>query len=454
MKLTRLLAPLLLGAALLAACTGGAPAVVETPQGTAIPAIPTEIVVAPTPFDAPLLPPAAALAAQKALATQLGVGVEEIIIARIEQVQWNDSCLGLGGPAESCLQVITPGFRVVLVHGDTGYTFHTNDDGSVLRQGEEVPVQSTGGQEQVVQAVAVALAAKLGVAVDSLKLQKFEQQDWSDSCLGFGRPDESCAQVITPGYLIEFLASGKVYTIHTNLTGTAARMQDGTDLLIPQAGALTGVVFTFETGGQLCREIQASLTSLQTGPCGGPFESAAWPVPQRVQELEVMLQAYSGFEVKSPAGSVTVEGQGGRMPSEAEQRALVLWGNNLNKEIAAGKHDTDAGQVVRYHRSGGVAGLCEDVIVFETGFAWNISCKNNTPGITAVVRLNADQFETLSGWQQDLQSFELEHEDDASADGMTTRLVFTGEGESQAARSDMDAMITLAAVLFRTAGQL
>lgn len=453
MKLFRILAPLLLGAALLAACTGGAPITVETPQGTAIPVVPTEIVVAPTPFDAPLLPPAAALAAQKMLAEQLGVGVEEIIIAKIEQVQWNDSCLGLGGPAESCLQVITPGFRVVLAHGGTGYTFHTNDDGSVIRQGGEAPVQSTGGQEQVAQAVAEALAAKIGVAVESLKLQKFEQQEWSDACLGLGRPDESCAQVITPGYLIEFLADGKVYTVHTNLTGAVARLQDGTDLLIPRAGLLTGVVFTFKTGGQMCREIQASLTSIQTGPCGGPFESAGWPVPQRAQELEVMLQAYSGIEFESPAGSVTLEGQGGRTPTDAEHRALVQWGTNLNKEIMAGKPDTETGQVIRYHRSGGVAGLCEDVIVFETGFAWNISCKMDTPDITGVVRLNADQFEALSGWQHDLKSFELEQEDDASADGMTTRLVFTGEGDTQAASGDMDDMVSMAAILFRTAGQ-
>lgn len=454
MKFTRLIAPLVLGAALLAACTGGAPAVVETPQGTAIPVIPTDIVVAPTPFDAPLLPPAAALAAQKALAGQLGVGVDEIIIAKIEQVEWSDSCLGLGGPAESCLQVITPGFRVILAHNGTGYTFHTNADGSVLRQGEEVPVQSTGGQEQVVQAVAEALAAKIGVTVNDLKLQKFEQQEWSDSCLGFGRPDEMCAQVITPGYAVEFMANGKVYEVHTNLTGTAARLQDGSDLLIPQAGVLTGVVFTFQTGGRLCREIQASLTSIQTGPCGGPFESASWPVPQRAQELEVLLQAYSGFQFESPAGSVTVDGQGGRAPTETEKQALVQWGSNLNKEITAGKPDTDGGQVYRYHRSGGLAGLCEDVIVFETGFAWNISCKKDSPQIAAVVRLNAEQFETINKWQRDLKSFEFKQDDKATADGMTTRLVFNGDGQTQATRGDMDEMIMMAAVLFRTAGQL
>lgn len=453
LRLPRLFTPLLIGVALLAACTGTPPAVV-TPQETSMPAVPTEIVVAPTPMDAPLLPPQAALAAQNALADTLGVDVEEILIAKIEQVEWTDSCLGLGGPAESCLQVITPGFRVVLVHGDTGYTFHTNSDGSVIRQGDEVPVQSTGGQEQVVQAVAEALASKLGVPVASLTLQKFEQQEWSDSCLGFGRPDESCAQVITPGYEIEFLVDGKVYAIHTNLTGTSARMDDGSNLLAPRSGSLTGIVFRYQTGGQLCREIQASLASVQTGPCGGPFESAGWPAPQRAQELEVMLQAYSSFNVESPAGSVTVEGQGGRLPTETEQRALVTWGSNLMKEIASGKPNTGAGQVLRYHRSGGIAGLCEDVIVFETGFAWNMSCKNDSPEITAVVRLNATQFETLNDWQAELASFEDEQADGAKADGMTTRLVFTGSGDTKANDRDKEDMTTMAVVLFRTAGQL
>ena len=35
----------------------------------------------------------------------------------VEEADWSDSCLGLGGPAESCLAVITPGYRMEFVAG-------------------------------------------------------------------------------------------------------------------------------------------------------------------------------------------------------------------------------------------------------------------------------------------------------------------------------------------------
>lgn len=76
--------------------------------------------------------PAAAMA-RKALATKLSVGEKSIVILQITDTTWNDGCLGLGGPTESCLQALVPGFRVeMLVNGET-YVYRTDKTGVNIR---------------------------------------------------------------------------------------------------------------------------------------------------------------------------------------------------------------------------------------------------------------------------------------------------------------------------------
>ena len=78
-------------------------------------------------------PAAAGVAARQHLATRLGVDANDIAAEETEPRDWSDSCLGLGGPAESCLAAITPGFSMVLVHDGTEYQYRTNLDGTVVR---------------------------------------------------------------------------------------------------------------------------------------------------------------------------------------------------------------------------------------------------------------------------------------------------------------------------------
>jgi hypothetical protein len=81
-----------------------------------------------------ILPPVAVVNARQALADHLGVGVESVAIQDFERAEWSDSCLGLGGPAESCLAVITPGWRVnLLVDDQDAYEVRTDELGDVIR---------------------------------------------------------------------------------------------------------------------------------------------------------------------------------------------------------------------------------------------------------------------------------------------------------------------------------
>lgn len=79
-------------------------------------------------------PPAAVAKAREVLAEELNVGVDQVIIQSFERQDWSDSCLGLGGPAESCLAVITPGWQVIMVVGDSQpYEVRTDETGEIVR---------------------------------------------------------------------------------------------------------------------------------------------------------------------------------------------------------------------------------------------------------------------------------------------------------------------------------
>lgn len=95
--------------------------------------------------------PPAALAARDALAKELGAPAESITVQRAEPAQFTDSCLGLGGPAESCLQAITPGYNVTLEYQGEQYVYHTDQTGSVVRMATNsaatpTPASGTAGQ--------------------------------------------------------------------------------------------------------------------------------------------------------------------------------------------------------------------------------------------------------------------------------------------------------------------
>src|SRR5438105_15910504 len=74
--------------------------------------------------DLPVEP--AAAAARRDLAAKLGVGEKSITIMQITDATWSDGCLGLGGPAESCLRAQTPGFRVEMLAQGNTYIYRTD----------------------------------------------------------------------------------------------------------------------------------------------------------------------------------------------------------------------------------------------------------------------------------------------------------------------------------------
>jgi hypothetical protein len=175
--------------------------------------------------DAPTTDPAAAIiaAARAHLAAELGFADSEIAVVSAEPAEFSDACLGLGGPAESCLQVMTPGWLVLLDAAGQTYELHTDTTGAQVRLAAEGSGEPSDPDAATAAAVA-ALATELGVAEDEIEVVSLEGADYTDSCLGLGGPEESCLQVITLGWLIQLAAGGQTYEAHTDGTGQQVRI--------------------------------------------------------------------------------------------------------------------------------------------------------------------------------------------------------------------------------------
>jgi len=91
--------------------------------------------------------PAAVFVAQRALAQQLGIPLDQIQIKGTENVDYPDSCLGAPKPNEVCTQLAISGLRVQLVGQGFLYEFHTDAAGYDIRQfGDSQPaLQGAGG---------------------------------------------------------------------------------------------------------------------------------------------------------------------------------------------------------------------------------------------------------------------------------------------------------------------
>lgn len=75
--------------------------------------------------------------AQAALAQELDVPADQIAIARIAEVDWPDTSLGVPEPEQAYAQVIVPGFLVTLQHEQTWYEYHTDSQDRVVLAGKQ-----------------------------------------------------------------------------------------------------------------------------------------------------------------------------------------------------------------------------------------------------------------------------------------------------------------------------
>jgi hypothetical protein len=71
-----------------------------------------------------------------------------------------------------------------------------------------------------------------GITDEDIEPVAFEVAQWPDTSLGCPREGMEYSHVVTPGYVIVFLAKGRRYEFHTNTTNTVVLCQiDGDDAM-------------------------------------------------------------------------------------------------------------------------------------------------------------------------------------------------------------------------------
>lgn len=145
--------------------------------------------------------PAAAAAAD--LAKMLRIPAADITIVSVEPVNWPDSSLGVHKSGQMYLQVITPGFRVILQAQGKRYEYHTDKGTRVV----QVPER----ERPIVRDCRNDLAKRLNITADNVLVESIEARVFPDASLNLPRPGEHFISVKTPGFLITLRAINRLY---------------------------------------------------------------------------------------------------------------------------------------------------------------------------------------------------------------------------------------------------
>lgn len=78
---------------------------------------------------------------------------------------------------------------------------------------------ATALDNPAVTAARQALASRLQVEAEVIRVIAVEEVEWPDGCLGVRLPGVMCIQVIVPGYRITLEAGDRRYVYHTDQTG-------------------------------------------------------------------------------------------------------------------------------------------------------------------------------------------------------------------------------------------
>ncbi|MDR3577978.1 MAG: hypothetical protein P4L50_29285 [Anaerolineaceae bacterium] len=401
----------------LVGCSSPAAAIVPSAVPTMVPS------ARPIPPTSVASQTLAVQAAQAALAASLGVQPAPIQVINVTAVDWPDSCLGVQDPGKACAMIVTPGYKITLSANGSTYEVHTNMNGSSVKL---VP-NAASSQNPAVQSSIQNLSQKLHLNADQIKVNSVEAVQWPNGCLGVQPPGVMCNQLVSPGYRIILEAIGNPYEYHTNQAGSYV-------VLVATPTNNAGVpLLTWQSNETPCQTAQISVDGLAFGPCSGQLAAVSFVNPNRSNELKYFLQTYQSFTLaQTPAGSVTFSGQGQQAATAEVQRSMAEWALLLVNESESSHAGQNLGLVMTWHRSGGIAGLCNDLDIYASGMAYASSCRGGQTGNLGTAYLNPDQLKQLYSWEDNYHRFEIDRNNPGTADAINMTLIFMGSGTKAA----------------------
>ncbi|MEC4806348.1 MAG: hypothetical protein SAJ12_07725 [Jaaginema sp. PMC 1079.18] len=295
----------------------------------------------------------------------LDIPRNQIQITQVISRNW-DSCLGLGGPADSCLRGAIPGWEVVFATNNARLVYHTNADGSDIRLNEQIsilPDDNRGNSNlpnELAQAIKYQATQLTGnSAVEIVSAQK---QTWPNGCLGIQFPDRGCTMALVPGWQVTVESGSERLIFRTDNDGNTIFLENGRDILpeLLQATILNTASREFDIPrNQLA--ITNAFSRTWDG-CLGIYPTPNTPCTKiAIQGWQIVVEGENqrlvyhsdrdGSDIRFNAGASTVQtNTTGTIPIPDSEESL--FSENM---------------VFRATYSGGITGSTTDIILWEDG---------------------------------------------------------------------------------------
>ncbi len=155
-----------------------------------------------------------------ALADALHVHRDKILVDTVHAVNWPDSSIGCPRPDMAYLQVVTPGYKVILRTGGQIYTVHEADNRAFLcRNVAKSGAAAKDGRLAFGPSMTVArddLAKRLQVAPNEIRTVSAVPRTFDDASLGCPEPGVQYAKAVTDGWVLTLRYRNRDYTYHSD----------------------------------------------------------------------------------------------------------------------------------------------------------------------------------------------------------------------------------------------
>ncbi len=159
-------------------------------------------------------------------------------LVEISAQQWPNSSLGCARPGEMSAQVITEGYKVVLVMAGLRHQVHTGRRGGRVCERLQGMLQAPrraltmSALPQLQRQARADLAAQLGIPEGEITPGRVTPGRWPDASLGCPDPGVEYAQVETGGYFLPMIVSGR--TVQYRTDGSRVVVCEGLEALKAQ----------------------------------------------------------------------------------------------------------------------------------------------------------------------------------------------------------------------------
>ncbi|MGG6293396.1 hypothetical protein ACQ4M4_03145 [Leptolyngbya sp. AN02str] len=157
---------------------------------------------------------------QRDLMQRENISRRDLRVVSATRNTWTDGCLGLGGPAESCIATMVEGYRIEFTNDQQNWVYRSDRTGRNIRpeligSEPEVPMSlPTNVQTRVLQTI----ASQVGVPAGRLRITETQRATW-DGCMGIYEPDQACTMIAIFGYRIIVTDSNQNWVYHINQNG-------------------------------------------------------------------------------------------------------------------------------------------------------------------------------------------------------------------------------------------